>query len=128
MDCNKTIDFFAEAKRLCDSRTACRADVANKERCPLIAFCGNTFATRSAEESITAFENLQKWSNEHPRKTYAQDFFEKFPEAKPDKEGVPRICRASCYGGSCRYSAVAGAGPAPCKDCWNEEMEAAEDE
>ena len=38
MDCNKTIDFFAEAKRLCDSRTACSANEKNKERCPLFVF------------------------------------------------------------------------------------------
>lgn len=118
MDCNKTIDFFAEAKRLCDSRTACRADAANKERCPLIAFCGNTFATRSAEESITAFENLQKWSDEHPKKTYAQDFFEKFPKAPKDellKGRCPCTCRRSIYAGKCP-----GVG---CEECWNEPME-----
>ena len=73
-------------------------------------------------------ESVFEWTNCHPRKTYARDFFEKFPEAKPDKEGVPRMCRVNCYGGSCQYSAVAGAGRAPCKDCWNEEMEAADDE
>lgn len=101
MDCNKTIDFFAEAKRLCDSRTACRADAANKERCPLIAFCWNTFATRSAEESITAFENLQKWSDEHPKETYAQDFMKivlekgayKPEKAHPDDAGFDLMAR-----------------------------------
>ena len=128
MDCSKTIDFFSELKRVCDSRTECTTDAANKEQCPLFAFCRRPLVTQRAEEIIRTIESLQKWSNEHPRKTYAQDFFEKFPEAKPDKEGVPRMCRANCYGGSCQYSAVAGAGPAPCKDCWNEEMEAADDE
>lgn len=71
---------------------------------------------------------MQKWSDEHPCKTYAQDFFEKFPNAKPDEEGVPGTCRVNCYGGSCQHSAIFGAGPAPCEDCWNEEMEAADDE
>lgn len=122
MDCNKTIDFLAEAKRLCDSRTTCRADAANKERCPLIAFCGNTFATRSAEESITAFENLQKWSDEHPKKTYAQDFFEKFPKAPSKSDGTPFACRQRIYGKvplkgeECDYTGA-------CKKCWNEPME-----
>lgn len=117
MDCNKTIDFFAEAKRLCDSRTACRADAANKERCPLIAFCGNTFATRSAEESITAFENLQKWSDEHPKKTYAQDFFEKFPNAQNYAGVNPVVCRKKIYGGFKNGDCAE-----PCYKCWNEPM------
>ena len=121
MDCSKTINFFVEAKRLCDSRTACRADAANKERCPLIAFCGNTFATRSAEESITAFENLQKWSDEHPKKTYAQDFFEKFPKAQSGSDGIPFVCRKRIYGGThptfenCNYTGA-------CYKCWNEPL------
>lgn len=128
MDCSKTINFLHELKRLCDSRDECVADTANKEQCPMFGVCRLTYSKICAEDVKTAIETVQKWSNEHPRKTYAQDFFEKFPEAKPDKEGVPRMCRVNCYGGSCQYSAVSGAGPAPCKACWNEKMEAADDE
>lgn len=114
MDCSKMIDFFAEAKRLCDSRTACTADAANKERCPLLVFCGSTFTTRRAEETITAIENLQKWSNEHPEKTYAQDFFEKFPKAQSKSDGTPFVCRKTTYGGECTGI--------ECDECWNEPM------
>ena len=87
-DCNKTIDFFAEVKRLCNSRTRCTPNAAYKERCPLFVFCKHAFAfcepaitANCAEETIKAIEILQKWSNEHPERTYAQDFFEKFPKA-----------------------------------------------
>ena len=114
MDCNKTIDFFSELKRLCDSRDDCTADVANKERCPLYGFCRQSLTIR-AEEIITAIENLQKWSDKHPRKTYAQDFFEKFPKAQSDSDGTPLICRKKIYGGKCP-----GEG---CYECWNELME-----
>lgn len=120
MDCNKTIDFFAEAKRLCDSRTACTADVANKERCPLLAFCGSTFTTGRAEETITAIKNLQKWSDEHPKKTYAQDFFEKFPNARSNSDGTPVVCRERIYGGECP---VLECDECWNKGCWNEPME-----
>ena len=128
MDYSKTIDFLSELKRLCDTRDECVANAANKEDCPMFGICKLTHSKTCAKDAEKAIEIVQKWSDEHPRKTYAQDFFEKFPEAKPDKEGVPRMCRANCYGGSCQHSAVSGAGPAPCKDCWNEEMEAADDE
>lgn len=117
MDCSKTINFFAEAKRLCDSRTRCTADVANKEQCPLFVFCKHPVITRGAEYAKKLIENLQKWSNEHPKKTYAQDFFEKFPDAPQDellKGRCPCTCRRSIYAGKCP-----GVG---CDKCWNEPM------
>ena len=128
MDCSKTIDFLSELKRLCDTRDECVANAANKEDCPMFGICKLTHSKTCAKDAEKAIKIVQKWSDEHPKKTYAQDFFEKFPNAKPGAEGVPRICRANCYGGSCQHSAISGAGPAPCKDCWNEEMEAADDE
>jgi hypothetical protein len=122
MDCSKTINFFAEAKRLCESRTTCRADISNKEQCPLFVFCESTIATRSAEDAIKAIENLRKWSNEHPKKTYAQDFFEKFPKAPKDKSAkseYPHACRNMTYGGGCpKIESRIDC----CYECWNEPM------
>lgn len=115
MDYNKTINFFAEAKRLCDSRPACEADAANKEQCPLRGFCGLPFSMVCAEKAI---KNLQKWSDEHPKKTYAQDFFEKFPKAQrlgTAKDEYPSACRSTIYAGECP-----GEG---CEKCWNKPME-----
>lgn len=125
MDCSKTIDFFHELKRLCGSRSACDADADNKKQCPLFAFCRRTLATQSAEEFIKAMQNLQKWSDdEHPKKTYAQDFFEKFPKAprlKSAKGGCPKACRKAIYGGKCP---VIEYDPGiECDECWNEPME-----
>ena len=130
MDCSKTIDFFAEAKRLCDSRaglcdsrTACTADAANKERCPMFDFCEFTYSKIYIEDAKSAVENLQKWSDEHPKKTYAQDFFEKFPKAQSNSDGIPFVCRKRIYGGihsatleDCDYTRA-------CYRCWNEPME-----
>lgn len=118
MDCSKTINFFAEAKRLCDSRTGCTADAANKEQCPLRGFCGLPFSEICAEKAV---ENLQKWSNEHPKKTYAQDFFEKFPKAQSYSDGSPVVCRKIIYGEirppfeNCYYTGA-------CYKCWNEPL------
>lgn len=121
MDCSKTINFFPELNRLCSSRIECKADAANKEQCPLYVFCRQPLTIR-AEEIITAVENLQKWSDEHPKKTYAQDFFEKFPKAQRGSDGIPFVCRKRIYGGihptfeDCDYTGA-------CKKCWNEPME-----
>lgn len=38
MDCNKTINFLHELRRLCDSRDECAANAANKEQCTLMDF------------------------------------------------------------------------------------------
>ena len=60
-------------------------------------------------------ENLQKWSDEHPKKTYVQDFFEKFPKAQSKSDGTPFVCRKTIYGGECTGK--------ECDECWNEPME-----
>lgn len=121
MDCSKTINFFAEAKRLCDSRTGCTADAANKEQCPLFAFCRRTLATQSAEEFIKAMQNLRKWSDEHPKKTYAQDFFEKFPKAQSGSDGIPFVCRKRIYDGT-HPTFENGNYTGACYKCWNEPL------
>lgn len=118
MDCNKTINFLHELKRLCDSRDGCVADAANEERCPMFGFCELTYSKICAEDVKTAIETVQKWSDEHPKKTYAQDFFEKFPDAPIDKsfkEKCPWVCRMGIYGGECP--------DIKCYECWNEPME-----
>ncbi len=112
-------DFLSDEQRMCKTMSC--------TYCKFASFCYIHYDI-SKKELRRFVEEVGKWAKEHPRKTYAQDFFKKFPEAKPDACGVPRICRANCYGGSCQYPAVSGAGPAPCKACWNEEMEAADDE
>ena len=119
MDCSKTINFFAEAKRLCDSRTGCTADAANKEQCPLSVFCKHPSITRGAEYAKKLIENLQKWSDEPPKKTYAQDFFEKFPNAKKLLGSAPTVCRKQIY-----PNVVSDfCSDADCVRCWNQSME-----
>lgn len=118
MDCNKTINFLYEFKRLCDSRDECVANAANKEDCPMFGVCGLTHSKLCAETIKTAMETVQKWSDEHPKKTYAQDFFEKFPDAPKDESAkgkCPVACRRGIYGGECTNI--------ECDECWNEPME-----
>lgn len=119
MDCNKTTNFLAELQRLCGSRDRCTADAANEEQCPMfgICSCGPTnFCAKDAKKTV------QKWSNEHPKKTYAQDFFEKFPKAQRYSDGSPVICRKIIYGEirppfeNCYYTRA-------CYRCWNKPME-----
>lgn len=122
MDCNKTTNFLAELQRLCDSRDRCIANAANKEQCPMFGFCEDALTRIGIEDATKLIETIQKWSNEHPKKTYAQDFFEKFPKAQSYSDGSPVICRKIIYGEirppfeNCYYTGA-------CKNCWNEPME-----
>ena len=118
MDCNKTINFLHEFKRLCASRDGCVADAANKERCPMFGVCDDALTRICAEYAETAIETVQKWSDEHPVKTYVQDFFEKFPKAQSYVDVNPPICRKIVYGGFDDYFCAES-----CDKCWNEPME-----
>ena len=122
MDCNKTTNFFSELKRLCDSRTWCEAGTENKEQCPLFVFCKHPVITRGAEYAKKLIEAIQNWSDEHPKKTYVQDFFEKFPNAPKDKSAkdeYPDACRNLIYGGGCpKIESRIDC----CYKCWNEPM------
>lgn len=63
-----------------------------------------------------ADEIVDKWVAEHPVKTYAMDFFEKFPNAPRSSDGVPKICWVYAYGDRVNCS------PRGCANCWNQEM------
>ena len=121
MDCNKAINFLHEFKRLCASRDGCVADAANKERCPMFGVCDDALTRICAEYAETAIEIVQKWSDEHPKKTYAQDFFEKFPKAQSNSDGTPYTCRKTTYGGKC--PGIECDSRIECDECWNEPME-----
>lgn len=123
MDCNKTTNFLAELQRLCDSRDRCIANAADKEQCPMFGFCEEALTKICVEDAIKLVEVIQKWSDENPKKTYAQDFFEKFPKAQSNSDGTPLfVCRKRIYGGlqpkseECDYTGA-------CKNCWNKPME-----
>ena len=107
MDCNKMTNFLAELKRLYDSRDG---------------WCADVLTTICAEDVKTAIEIVQKWSDEHPKKTYIQDFFEKFPKAQNDSDGTPFACRKRIYGGVRPNDKRCNRREA-CYECWNEPME-----
>lgn len=123
MDCSKTINFLHELKRLCGSRGECVANAANKEDCPMFGVCKLTYSKIRDKDIKTAIETVQKWSDEHPKKTYAQDFFEKFPNAPKDKSAkseYPDACRNMIYGGGCPKIELR---VDCCYECWNKPME-----
>lgn len=61
---------------------------------------------------------VEKWSKEHPPKTMAQDFFEKFPNAPKNTIGIPRVCPHHC--GYCKECVSY---EMSCFECWNRPLE-----
>ena len=86
----------------------------------MFGVCEDALTRICAEDVKTAIEIVQKWSNEHPKKTYVQDFFEKFPKARSNSDGTLFVCRERIYGGECP---VLECDECWNKECWNEPME-----
>lgn len=121
MDCSKTENYLKEKRRMCETVKYC-------EECPFYDIeekdCFNYSSIKqiSPKEAIAVVQN---WSDEHPPRTYAQDFSKKLPNAEKDANGAPSVCRARCYGterpDSCGETWYC------CSDCWNEPMEVKND-
>lgn len=94
-----------DLKRMCSAYHEC-------EKCPMSKhLCAPEDLPDNADEIV------DKWATEHPIKTYAMDFFEKFPNAPKDIDGAPKVCWQYVYGDRqcCSYDM--------CAECWNREME-----
>jgi hypothetical protein len=55
----------------------------------------NEFIQNYSEKAATL---IMQWAAEHHRKTYAEDFFEKFPNAIKNEDGLPLVSIFDIYG------------------------------
>lgn len=68
-----------------------------------------------------AVEIIEKWSQEHPRKTMLQDFLEKYPKARLEKNGTPKdVCPENL--GYCE-EIYCHTNKGDCLACWNRPLE-----
>ena len=73
------------------------------------------------ESQIERFSvNLAKWAAEHPEKTIADDFFEKFPNAPRDDANNPYPCAKDCGYSKPPYCERT---PIKCDNCWRRPLE-----
>lgn len=82
--------------------------------CPL---CRGNISCLPDSLPDNADEIVDKWVQEHPAKTYAMDFFEKFPDAQRRTNGVPIPCIRAIYS---KFQDIKCS--AKCPECWNQEM------
>lgn len=128
IDCNITTNYFIEKLRM-TKRTKnglCKIKCSN---CPL---CSNnngeglscpTFEMYYPEKAVKA---VQRWSDEHPQKTYLSELLKYFPKVELNNKGLPKwICphhlglnEIEDCGGTDNY----------CAECWNQPIPIAESE
>lgn len=95
VDCNITANYFVEKRRMTKraEKGLCKLSCSD---CPL---CNNnnceglscaTFEMYYPEKAISA---IQRWSDEHPPKTYLSEFLKHYPNVQLYDAGIPKgIC------------------------------------
>lgn len=91
IDCAKTENYFAEKRRMTKraKNGLCKLGCSN---CPLCSINNNKGQSCTAFEMLypeKAVKAVQRWSDEHPQKTYLTDLLEKYPNIPLDNNGKP---------------------------------------
>lgn len=119
IDCSKTENYFAEKQRMtkrpkggiCELH-CCDCPLCSKNNGTSEILSCTSFEIHYPEKAI---EIVQKWSNEHPQKTYLSEFLKNYPNAPLADDGTPEICperlgltgiKKPCFG--------------DCVKCWNQ--------
>ena len=90
IDCSKTVNFLKENDRMCHSiingsecGTSCLLSYENNG-----TYCGcNEFMLHYPEKAIAI---VQKWSDEHPQRTYLSELLRTFPNVELNCNGTPK--------------------------------------
>lgn len=96
IDCSRTENYFAEKRRM--TMTAkygiCKLDCT---KCPLSSKNNGTSENLSCANLEIHYPEkavaiVQKWSDEHPPKTYLSKLLEHFPNVPLKDDGTPNFC------------------------------------
>lgn len=119
IDCSKTMNYFIERLRMTKQQKdgVCKLDCSD---CPLSSSNNGTgipcshFETGYPEKAIAI---VQKWSDEHPQKTYLSEFLKAYPNTLLNDVGLPKnVCLYDLGLTDCRNDRN-------CVDCWNQPIE-----
>lgn len=126
IDCSKTENYFAEKRRMTKRTTKnglCKLGCSN---CPLCSINNNKGQSCTAFEMLypeKAIEIVQKWSDEHPQKTYLSELLKNHPNTLLNDDGTSTFCpyRLGLMGADdCRKDGN-------CVKCWNQPIEDGEE-
>lgn len=127
IDCTKTENYLAEKQRM----TKKHKPNAGEYICELDCLdCPLSHSNNGIGEPCFGLETLypekviaivQKWSNEHPQKTYLSEFLKNYPNAPLVHDGTPEICLRKLGLTDIKTCRVGG-----CVECWNQPVEESE--
>lgn len=125
IDCSKTENYLAEKKRMTKitSTGVCKITCAN---CPLSEKNngkGRLCVDYEMHYPEKAIAIVQKWSDEHPQKTYLSEFLKNRPNVMLNDDRTPTFCpyRLGLMGADyCRNDG-------DCVKCWNQPIEDGEE-
>lgn len=124
IDCSNTREYFAEKARMSKTTKSgvCKAECAG---CPLssdnncVGKCCTDFEMLYPQAAISI---VQKWSDEHPQKTFVTEFLKNYPCAVVNGDGIPNSVCPYDLGlmdkHDCRKT---------CIECWNQPIEDGEE-
>ena len=123
IDCSKVENYFAEKRRMTKEQQdgVCKLKCSG---CPLSSFNNDTGVQCSIFEMLypeKAIAIVQKWSDEHPQKTYLSEFLKNYPNAPLVHDGPPEICLRKLGLTDIKTCRVGG-----CVECWNQPIEGGE--
>lgn len=121
IDCTKTENYFAERQRMTKLQKDGICNLSCTD-CPLSIENNGTSVECSVFEILyikKAIEIVQKWSDEHPPKTYLSEFLKTYPNVKLLGDGTPKCLCPHQLGlkdiNDCRKHYT-------CAECWNQPM------
>jgi hypothetical protein len=123
IDCSKTKNYLTEWRRMTKQRKDGGCEL-NCVDCPLDGSNNSIDVPCSVLETNypeKAIEIVQKWSDEHPQKTYLSEFLKNYPNAPLVHDGTPEICLRKLGLTDIKTCRVGG-----CVECWNQPIEESE--
>ena len=120
---NNSLNYMREKDRMCSSYIKSCNDCLESE-CPLkVTQNGITITCRRFESLYPekAIEIVQRWSDEHPQKTYLSELLKNHPNTLLNDDGTPTFCpyRLGLMGADdCKKDSN------KCVECWNQPMPA----
>lgn len=126
IDCNITKNYFSEKKRMLKVTNSRVCQVQCKE-CPLgsrnnvAGMCCTDFEMLYPKEAI---EIVQRWSDEHPPKTYLSEFLKHYPNAMLNDDGIPELFCPYHLGLMSKDNCTKECN---CIECWNQHIEDGEE-
>lgn len=100
IDCNITKNYFNEKHRMTKKRKLCAGVYKCKldcSDCPLSSLNNDATDRMTCSEfeifyPEQAIEVVQRWSDEHPPKTYFSELLKHYPNTSLDDNGIPNFC------------------------------------